>query len=107
MQKRPSKNTVREQLSQEVEDFLLHGGAVTEVPRGASGLQDGRYGQPVAFDKPREERTPVSDVLKVIDQRREEQRKTHKPAAPKKPKRPRKKVIYDDFGEPVRVVWEE
>ncbi|QQD22151.1 hypothetical protein GJQ54_10430 [Oceanospirillaceae bacterium ASx5O] len=107
MQKRPSKNTVREQLSQEVEDFLLHGGAVTEVPRGASGLQDGRYGQPVAFDKPREERTPVSDVLKVIDQRREEQRKTHKPATSKKPKRPRKKVIYDDFGEPVRVVWEE
>lgn len=107
MQKRPSKNTVREQLSQEVKDFLLHGGAVTEVPRGASGLQDGRYGQPVAFDKPREERTPVSDVLKVIDQRREEQRKSHKPAAPKKPKRPRKKVIYDDFGEPVRVVWEE
>ena len=107
MQKRPSKHAIREQLSQEVQDFLQQGGAVTEVPRGASGLQDGRYGQPVAFDKPREERTPLTDVLKVIDQRRDAQRKSHKPAAPKTNSKPRKKVIYDDFGEPLRVIWEE
>lgn len=106
MHKRPTKQEIRTQLTQEVQDFLQHGGAVTEVPRGASGLQDGRYGQPLAFDKPREERTPLTDVLKTIDQRREAQKKTAKNPS-KNARKPRKKIIYDDFGEPLRVIWED
>jgi hypothetical protein len=49
----------------------------------------------------------VSDVLKAIDERKESKKKSpSKPASARK-KSPRKKVIYDDFGEPLRVVWEE
>lgn len=106
MQKRPTKHEVREQLEKEMRDFLQHGGAVREVPRGATGLVDGRYGQPLTFDKPKEERTPLNDVLKTIDQRREERKKTHKSAS-KNNSGPKKKIIYDDFGEPLRVIWED
>jgi hypothetical protein len=108
--KRPTKQEIRKQLDRETEAYLRHGGAVRQVERGATGLVDGRYDErSLAFEKPREERTPVSDVLQVIDQRREAQRKPHKTvtAPASRPRRPKKKVIYDDFGEPLRVVWED
>lgn len=104
MQKRPTKREVRNQLEQEIADFLQQGGAVQEMPHGASGLVDGRYGQALTFEGGKEERTPVNDALKSIDERKEQHR--HKPA-PASAKKPRKKIIYDDFGEPVRVIWEE
>ena len=103
MQKRPTKRDVRSQLEQEIADFLQQGGAVQEMPHGASGLVDGRYGQALTFEGGKEQRTPVNEALKSIDQRKEQNR--HKPTPA--PKKPRKKVIYDDFGEPVRVIWEE
>ncbi len=108
MNKRPSKRDLRDQLNQEVDDFLRQGGEVKKVARGETGLQNGRYNDhSLAFDKPKEEHTPLTDVLKTIDQRREASRKHSKPAAEKKHHRPRKKVIYDDFGEPLRIIWEE
>ena len=108
--KRPSKQEIRQQLNDEVEQFLQQGGSVKEVARGATGLQDGRYEERgMGFEKPREERTPVNDVLKAIDQRRLEQRKPKRSASSsgKTRRGPRKKVIYDDFGEPLRVIWED
>lgn len=105
MNKRPTKRELRQQLSNEMQRFINQGGQVTEVSHGASGLVDGRYGQPLGFERPKEERTPLNDVLKTIDQRREDQRKRAKPTPPKRG--PRKKVIYDDFGEPLRIIWEE
>ncbi len=106
MKKRPTKRDVRNQLDQEIVDFLQQGGEVQEMPHGASGLVDGRYGQALTFEGGREQRTPVNEALNNISQRREQNRvkPTARPATPKKP---RKKVIYDDFGEPVRVIWEE
>jgi len=107
--KRPTKAEIRRQLDQQVDAYLQEGGAVKQVARGETGLHDGRYDErTLAFEKPREERTPVDDALKAIDQRRQEQKKTKRPAASKpRPKRPRKKIIYDDFGEPLRVIWED
>ena len=104
MQKRPTKHEIREQLEREMKQYLQHGGSVKEVPRGATGLVDGRYGQPISFEKPKEERTPLSDVLKTIDQRREDRKKS-KPII-KTPSGPKKTIIYDDFGEPLRIVWD-
>lgn len=107
--KKPTKQEIRQKLDQETKDFLNRGGAVQEVARGATGLVDGRYDErSLAFEKPREERTPLDQVLIAIDQRREAQRKPARAASSRsKPKRPRKKIIYDDFGEPLRVIWEE
>ncbi|WP_221801163.1 hypothetical protein [Oceanobacter mangrovi] len=109
--KRPTKAEIRQQLNNEVSQYLQHGGEVKQVARGASGLQDGRYDErSLAFEKPKEERTPVNEVLQAIDQRRQEQRKPKRTApdpATSKRRRPRKKIIYDDFGEPLRVIWED
>jgi len=105
MNKRPSKTEVREQINKEVEDFLRLGGEVKEMARGETGLVNGQYhSRSVGFEKPKEERTPVDHLLKEIDQRRHSK---PKPANSPKRKGPRKKVIYDDFGEPLRVVWED
>ncbi|UTW47297.1 hypothetical protein [Bacterioplanoides sp. SCSIO 12839] len=105
MNKRPSKNDVRDQINQEVEDFLRKGGEVKELARGETGLINGKYNdRSLGFEKPKEERTPVEHVLKDIDQRRQESRK---PVKKSTAKRPRKKIIYDDFGEPLRVIWED
>ena len=105
MNKRPSKNEVREQINQEVEAFLRRGGEVKELARGETGLINGAYNdRSLGFEKPKEERTPVGHVLQTIDQRRQDKRK---PMPKPKHKGPRKKVIYDDFGEPVRVIWED
>lgn len=104
MNKRPTKNDLREQLQQAMDQYLEHGGAVSEVERGASGLHNSGYQDyRSGFEKPPEPRTPVDDVLLSIDQRRQEKRTTPPPKAPTKPK---KRVIYDDFGEPLRIVWE-
>ncbi|WP_286239388.1 hypothetical protein [Neptuniibacter halophilus] len=103
--KRPTKAELRDQLSAEVSQFLKKGGEIKQVEMGASGLVDGRYNQHKArFDHPKPaERTPIHGLLAAIDARRKSKlqpgnRKTTQTS-------PRKKVIYDDFGEPVRTVW--
>jgi hypothetical protein len=99
------KADLRRQLDDQMQAFLREGGQVDEIPRGLSG-RDSLNGPlptpPFIGDEPREGRTYVNDVVAAIEARR-------KPAAPVKPKprRPRKKIIYDDFGEPLRWVWEE
>lgn len=107
MNKRPTKRDLRQQLQQAMEQYLEHGGAVKQVERGASGLhgsgyQDYRSG----FEKPPEPRTPVDDVLQTIDQRRLEKRSAPAAKPNEKHRKPKKKIIYDDFGEPLRIVWE-
>ncbi|MDO6681387.1 MULTISPECIES: hypothetical protein [unclassified Oceanobacter] len=107
--KRPTKKEIRQQLNDEVEQYLQKGGEVSEVVRGATGLQNGRYDErSMAFEKPKEERTPVPEVMQAIDQRRDSQRKPGRSVtATSQPRRRlRKKIIYDDFGEPLRIIWE-
>ncbi len=100
-----TKADMRRELDDQIEAFLREGGQVNEIPRGLSG-RDSSNGPlpnpPFVGEEPREGRTYVNDVVAAIEARR-------KPPAPVKPKprRPRKKIIYDDFGEPLRWVWEE
>ena len=104
--KKTSKRDLRDSLNRDIEEYLNKGGEVHQFARGESGLQEGRYhDQSMTFEK-RQERTPVDDVVKAIDERREARLRpvsTRKTAI----RRPKKKVIYDDFGEPLRVIWEE
>lgn len=111
MQKRPTKKQIREQINHEVEAFLREGGEVKNMARGETGLVNGSYyDRSLGFEKPKEARTPVSDVLNTIDQRRQEameaKRQGKKSSAPRR-RGPKKKIIYDDFGEPVRIIWED
>jgi len=106
IQKPPSKKDIRDALEKDLERFLNKGGDVTQVPKGVSG-RDNDQGplKPDSWhmEKSDTERTQIPNVLKALDER-----KSVKTSASqtKRNKRPRKKLIYDDFGEPLRWVWE-
>jgi len=108
MQKPPTKKQLRESLEKDLMKFVKSGGDVTEVPKGVSGRDNGS-GMPKPeswhMDKSTGERTQIPEVLKALDARKSTK------AAPTttntRKKRARKKLIYDDFGEPLRWVWVE
>ncbi|MDO3386509.1 hypothetical protein QWI17_11750 [Gilvimarinus sp. SDUM040013] len=100
-----SKKEQRQELEAQIRDYQDRGGTVYEVPRGISGREDTNTPLPHVFDKKADPdtRTPVNEVIAAIEERK-------KPKAP--PKRPRhgasksrKKIIYDEFGEPLRWEW--
>lgn len=102
MHKRPTKREIRQQMDNEVEQYLGKGGAVREFERGESGLLNGKIDErSTGFEKGKQERTPLIDVLNTVDERK----KASNNVTPVQNKRPRKKIIYDDFGEPVREIW--
>lgn len=96
----PTKSQIRKELEAQVQQYLESGGNVQSVPRGISGRNDNQnpFSQYNA-DKPSQTRTPVTDVIKSIEER--------KHPKVEKPKRPKKRLITDDFGEPLRWVWDE
>jgi len=102
MHKRPTKREIRQEMDNEVEKYLNKGGAVREFERGETGLLNGKIDErSTGFEQGKQERTPLTDVLNTVDERK---KSTHK-VAPVQNKRPRKKIIYDDFGEAVREIW--
>ncbi len=84
-------------------DYLKKGGEITRVEQGASGLANGAYHKhQFSLGHPKQTRTAVPEVLVAIDSRRNKSA----PAPQKTRQRtPRQQVVYDDFGEPLRVVW--
>lgn len=104
MIKRPTKSEQRRELEQQMADFLKKGGQITRVEQGASGLANGSYSKhQFTISQPRQTRTALPQVLVAIDSRR---KKSALPAQKNRQRsRPRQQVIYDDFGEPLRVVW--
>ena len=102
---KPTKT--RRQMHQELEQltqaYLHQGGHVNEVPRGLSGRIDANGPLISIFDgSSPEDRTPLPGVVAAIEARK----KLPIAQKPKKP-RPRKKVILDDFGQPLRWEWVE
>ncbi len=98
----PTKAQLRAELDKQVEAYLQEGGEVKAVPRGLSGQTDNRnpFSQ-IGDQAPRQERTLLTDVVKTVEARK------HPPPSSKKYKKPRKILLKDDFGEPLRWVWEE
>ena len=104
MKRRTTKADIRAAMDREVEDYLAHGGQIDEVAQGISGRpQPEKATPPPIFDEPSKSRTDVSQLLKQIDARK---KKDRAPSLTRN-RRPKKKLIYDDFGEPLRWVWEE
>ena len=100
--KPPDKSQLRKELQQQVRDYLQHGGEIHQIPRGVSGRDNPLEGLPTAFfTQPKAERTPIPEVLAALDSRRQKKPKPGKKAQAK----PKEKIIYDDFGEPIRKVW--
>lgn len=93
-----------------MQSFLSDGGHVNEVPRGISGKNPGDapvYLSRRLFSEPPASRTYVPEVVAAIEARRQKAvARTPAPRRSRLPK-PRRKVIYDDFGEPLRKVWVE
>ncbi|MCH8530894.1 MAG: hypothetical protein LAT65_08575 [Saccharospirillum sp.] len=105
MKPQPDKKVIRRNLKQQVDAFLSEGGEIKEVDQGVSGYETNKpwtmVFQPGPTGEPKQERTPVPEVLAAIDARK------HKSPAKPKRRKPQKVWIYDDFGEPVRWVWKE
>ncbi len=109
MKKPLSKADIREELVEETERFLKQGGCVHKIPRGISGKNPGEpppFLNRRLFIEPKAPRTLVPEVVAAIEARRKEKYRT-KPTPKSRLPRPRRKIIYDDFGEPLRRVWIE
>jgi hypothetical protein len=85
-----------------VSEFLEQGGQVENIPQGVSGRPLGSGPLFSVFEgDSQENRTLVNDVVAAIEARK-------KPSHVKPPlKGPRKRVILDDFGQPIRWEWVE
>lgn len=104
MHKPPTKADLRRQLATAVQRFLETGGSIEQVPHGISGRSDNTPVKPSFFDGQKQPRTYVTGVIAQIESRRTSQLRPQQKKA-KQAVRPRLKVVYDDFGEPVRRVW--
>lgn len=96
-----TKAEVRQELQTQINRFLNQGGQVTDIEPGVSG-QDVHASLPVSF-APRVPRTSVIKEIQALEARKkppEHGKKNHHKA-------PRKKLIKDDFGEPIRWVWDD
>ena len=99
-----SKNRLRKQLREKTEAFLGSGGKIKKCQPGETGepADQPRARGVFVSPSPIKTRTYVNDLVTKIDQRK---RKSPDKPASKVSKRPKKKIIYDDFGEPLREVW--
>lgn len=98
-----TKKDTRKELESLVDQFIKKKGTIQQVNMGESGLIDGKYNTShIGFNEPKQDRTPLNHVVAAIQQRKHTP--TPKPQAKKKPK---KVIIYDDFGEPLRWIWED
>lgn len=110
MKKPETKADLRADLERATESYLRHGGQVKSIPRGLSGHLPGTSLPHMAqrlFVEPRTKRTLVPEVVAAIEERRKSQLKRSPTPKRSRLPRPRRKVIYDDFGEPLRKVWVE
>ncbi len=101
------KNILRQRIRQQMDEYLAQGGRVRKVEPGASGadLADPRQRRQHSFS-PRvaEERTPVPHVIAAIEARKQAKRVRTRSTA-SKTRKPRRRLVYDDFGEPLRWEW--
>jgi SutA RNAP-binding domain len=103
-----SKADIRAQLDEEMERFLSKGGSVQEVPRGISGKNPDDpplFLNKRLFIEPKTSRTLVPEVVAAIEERRKQRFKRSPSPKRSRSRKPKRKIIYDDFGEPLRKVW--
>lgn len=97
-----TRREMHNELQEQIQAYLSQGGQVNEIPRGISGRPYATNPLHALFEGHHEDRTPVPDVVAAIEARKKPQL-----AGRLSPSRPQKKIIYDDFGQPLRWEWVE
>ena len=105
IKKPPSKAELSAQIQRQTESFLRHGDKINQIPKGVSSRDE--TGRPIPkerwqMERSASERTYLPEVVDALEQRKQNN-KVKKPSP--RVKKPRKRLIYDDFGEPLRWVW--
>lgn len=97
-----TRRELHQEMQEQIDQFLAAGGAVNEVARGVSGRPYAHSPLVAIFDgSSGGERTPIPDVVAAIEARK------HPVTPAPRTKRPKKRIIYDDFGQPLRWEWIE
>jgi len=95
-----TRRQLHAELDAQVKAYLDQGGEVAEIPKGVSGRPLGSGPLFSVFEgESQENRTQVTDVVAAIESRK----KHHHAKAPMSG--PKKRVILDDFGQPIRWEW--
>jgi hypothetical protein len=108
MKKPISKDQIRRRLEHQTKAFMDAGGEINAIEPGLSGIDEAitPIRTPV-FSKPAESRTPLTDVVKALEERRRAKlKRTPKKVRARTTSR-KKQIVYDDFGEPLRVIWRD
>jgi hypothetical protein len=99
-----TKKQIRQELEDEINRFITSGGEIKDIEQGASGKEMGvNINSAIPLNAEKQTRTPLLDEVNALDERKKSKQESNKKATPTKPK---KKIIYDDFGDPLREVWE-
>ena len=99
-----SKKSLRKELRKKIEEFLDNGGQIKKYDHGETGDPADKPRAQSVFISPSsiKTRTYVNQEIASLDSRKQ---KSRTPVPKKTITRPKKKIIYDDFGEPIREVW--
>ena len=102
MDKIPSKADLRDELQRQIDAFTCQGGTNPQIYKGVTGRERPQaiLNTPL-FNEPKVDRTPMTEVIAAIDSRRQTKANSKKIAK----NTAKEKIIYDDFGQPVRKVW--
>ena len=102
MNKIPTKADLRDELQRQIDAFTCKGGTIQQVDKGVTGRESPQASlKTPLFNEPKISRTPLTEVIAAIDSRKLSKsnlKKTDKVTS-------KEKIIYDDFGEPVRNIW--
>ena len=100
-----SKKSIRKEILAKTQDYLCNGGLIEEVSLRESGqnTKEPIVRPALKIDESSKNKIYLTDVVSTIDARK---LKTNKSRLLTKDHSGRhKKIIYDDFGEPLREVW--
>ena len=109
MKKPSNKSDLRARLKRQTDAFVSAGGEIKEISPGESAYDKNNMPTaPPIFQETNPTNTPLHDVVAALEDRRAAAKRKPKAAHKSKSQpKPRKKIVYDDFGEPLRVVWVE
>ena len=100
-----SKKSIRKEILAKTQDYLCNGGLIEEVSLWESGQNTKEPIVRPAFkiDESSKNKIYLTDVVSTIDARKLKTTKSR--FLTKNHSGGHKKIIYDDFGEPLREVW--
>ena len=100
------KELQRERIRRQTQEYLARGGRIHRVPTGTSGEDPARR-RPASsvFSGQRQSRTEVPEVIASIEARKQALKGRRKSTGRRTKQAPRRRLVYDDFGEPLRWEW--